>query len=79
MYNFGDLSKYRWDGREKKSTLEPRPIRDRFHPALREQPKMMERVQRILEIANSIEGPLKLLTRLRNCYSKKCVGWEMTP
>jgi hypothetical protein len=26
---------------------------------LRKQPKMMERVQRILEIANSSEGPLK--------------------
>jgi len=26
---------------------------------LRQQPKMMERVQRILEIANSTEGPLK--------------------
>jgi uncharacterized protein with PhoU and TrkA domain len=26
---------------------------------LREQPRMMERIQRILEIANSTEGPLK--------------------
>src|SRR3954470_4315281 len=59
MYKFSHLSKYSWDGREKKRPSEPQPIGNQSDPRLRQQPKMMERVQRILEIANSTEGPLK--------------------
>ena len=50
---------------------------------LRKQPKMMERVQRILEIANSSEGPLKtadeieelLLEEMRRLGNDTMTGW----
>lgn len=50
---------------------------------LRQQPKVMERVQRILEIANSTEGPLKtadeieelLLEEMRRLGNETMTDW----
>ena len=44
---------------KKRATRELSPEEIRLIERLRQQPKMMERVQRILEIANSAEGALK--------------------
>jgi len=54
---------------------------------LRQQPKMMERVQRILEIAHSTEGPLKtadeieelLLEEMRRLGNETMTEWATQP
>lgn len=59
MYKFSHLYKYRWDEREKNGPIGWNPQEIKLIDQLRQQPRIMERVQRILEIAQSGEGPLK--------------------